>query len=363
MAGSEDLSDEQRARIHEMKRAYWTQEGVGKEYQYVAHKPEPVTRIKNVSEISLVLRSVAGHRILDAGAGTGRFTLPLKRAGFDVVALDISEEMLREALVHSRKSGNVAPMLKGDIERLPFEDGAFDSVVSITVVRHFPNWRDILAEYVRVLRPGGRIVFDLASGEQESLLGALGLGGANTVDFDPSGFDATVTVRELAHSADELGMSLVSASPSDFFNANQLLKRVLVADELAFMTELTKVLDCKDAMVLYELVARRFLPLLSPALSTSWMIVLEKCADQTPYAPPYRQVTPEESSGSPWERIEGVLRQCAGAHYDEYARECAQVLQGSPEAQAFAAFCHEHLLPRLPVEALYWDANGGTNTP
>ena len=51
----------------------------------------------------------------------------------------------------------------GDVEKLSFPDASFDTLLSLNVVVHFPHWRKLLPEWKRVVRPGGRIVFDVHS--------------------------------------------------------------------------------------------------------------------------------------------------------------------------------------------------------
>jgi len=98
----------------------------------------------------------AGARVLDTGAGTGAVTLPLQELagpnGF-VVALDPSAGMLAEG----RNRGIERPV-RGVGERLPFPDNSFDFVTMGYALRHVGDLADALAEYRRVLKPGGKVV-------------------------------------------------------------------------------------------------------------------------------------------------------------------------------------------------------------
>jgi len=92
-------------------------------------------------------------RVLDVGCGTGDFSERLQReAGATVVGLDLSRRMVE--LTHSR--GLLCA--EGDVQALPFRDGAFDAVVANRVLYHVPDLDRGLAEVVRVLEPGGRLV-------------------------------------------------------------------------------------------------------------------------------------------------------------------------------------------------------------
>ena len=95
-------------------------------------------------------------RVLDIGAGTGDLAEAFRRAGVGrVVALDVSGEMLRRA---RGKYGAEIEWLQGDGQRLPFADHQFDAVASAFVLRNLPQLEASLAEMVRVLKPGGRLV-------------------------------------------------------------------------------------------------------------------------------------------------------------------------------------------------------------
>lgn len=101
------------------------------------------------------LGSVRGLAVLDLGCGTGRHALWLASAGAIVTAVDFSEGMLAQA---NRKPGaGAVRFVVHDIQnRLPFEDGFFDLVVSGLVLEHIKDLYHFFFEVRRVLRPGGR---------------------------------------------------------------------------------------------------------------------------------------------------------------------------------------------------------------
>ena len=103
-----------------------------------------------------------GQRVLDAGAGPGRFTLELVRLGADVVAFDISPVQLEQ--LRSR-----LPQVEthlGDITDLSrFADDSFDATVCFGGPLSYvvDRGEDALAELVRVTRPGGHVLVSVMS--------------------------------------------------------------------------------------------------------------------------------------------------------------------------------------------------------
>lgn len=101
------------------------------------------------------------ERSLEIGAGTGYFTLNLLQAGVVEAATctDISPGMLAQLADNARRLGLNVATLQADAESLPFPDESFDIVLGHAVLHHVPDLRRAFAEFARVLRPGGRIVF------------------------------------------------------------------------------------------------------------------------------------------------------------------------------------------------------------
>jgi len=94
------------------------------------------------------------RRILDLGCGTGMFLKELSRHAEFVAGIDASLEMLRMANVRRGK----AALVLADADQLPFADGSFDAVVSVTLLQNMPDPAVTIKEVARVLRPGGRAI-------------------------------------------------------------------------------------------------------------------------------------------------------------------------------------------------------------
>ena len=108
-----------------------------------------------------MLAGRAPRHVLEAGCGTGYNALELeKRNGWRVVPLDLQ----MEGLAYARSMG-LARLVQGDVAALPFRSGAFDAVVSLDVIVHFPRGSEErpVAEFARVLAPGGLLVLRVSA--------------------------------------------------------------------------------------------------------------------------------------------------------------------------------------------------------
>jgi ubiquinone/menaquinone biosynthesis C-methylase UbiE len=98
--------------------------------------------------------------VLELGCGTGRVSLPLARAGIDLIGIDRSAQMLARAKRHPSLQ-----LIRGDIRALPFEDEAFPMVIApYGILQSLIRPRDLtatLASVARVLAPGGIFGIDL----------------------------------------------------------------------------------------------------------------------------------------------------------------------------------------------------------
>lgn len=95
-------------------------------------------------------------KVLDLATGTGFTAIAFAKVSKSVIALDKTEEMLEEAkkIAGSEGVSNVT-LVRGDVEKLPFEDSCFDIVTCRRAAHHFNDKSKFLSEVQRVLRPGG----------------------------------------------------------------------------------------------------------------------------------------------------------------------------------------------------------------
>jgi SAM-dependent methyltransferase len=112
-----------------------------------------------------------GTRVLDVAAGTGNASIPAAEHGAEVLASDLTPELLEAGRRRAEAAGVELEWAEADAERLPFEDGSFDLVMSSIGAMFAPHHEAVADELVRVCRPGGKI--GLLSWTPEGMIGAL----------------------------------------------------------------------------------------------------------------------------------------------------------------------------------------------
>jgi SAM-dependent methyltransferase len=100
-------------------------------------------------------------RALEIGAGTGYFTLNLMQEGVirDGVCTDVSPGMLAALRANAGRLGLGVETVEADAAALPFPDASFDLVLGHAVLHHLPELDRAFAEFLRVLQPGGTLLF------------------------------------------------------------------------------------------------------------------------------------------------------------------------------------------------------------
>jgi SAM-dependent methyltransferase len=98
---------------------------------------------------------------LEIGSGTGYFSLNLMQLGIveRLTATDISPGMLRRLAATAAELGLAVETATTEAEELPFDDESFDLVFGHAVLHHIPDLQRAMAEFRRVLRPGGAVAF------------------------------------------------------------------------------------------------------------------------------------------------------------------------------------------------------------
>lgn len=118
----------------------------------------PIGKLIKKYESQLVvemLRPEHGGKILDAGCGTGIFTLDMLSAGAYIFGLELSLPMLLQA--GKKLEGHPFYKVRGDMRNLPFSANVFDKTVSITAIEFIEDAKGAVEELFRVTKPGGCI--------------------------------------------------------------------------------------------------------------------------------------------------------------------------------------------------------------
>jgi ubiquinone/menaquinone biosynthesis C-methylase UbiE len=106
---------------------------------------------------------LSGH-VLELGGGSGAMAFELLRREPDMqlTMTDLDPEMVKRARARLSGFGDRARVVEGDATQLDFPDDTFDAVCSWLMLHHTIRWEEVLAEAVRVTRPGGSVVgYDL----------------------------------------------------------------------------------------------------------------------------------------------------------------------------------------------------------
>jgi len=150
---------------NEHAEAPWYERSFGELYPLIYRHRDDGTAVKEVGALFEALRQSGAKRVLDLCCGAGRHAAAMQSLGFNVIGLDLSPQLLAEAGGRSSLAGR---LVRADMRRLPFEDGApgagFDLVVNLfTSFGYFARDSEnaaAFAEMARVLRPGGTLVVD-----------------------------------------------------------------------------------------------------------------------------------------------------------------------------------------------------------
>lgn len=106
--------------------------------------------LHHVRRVAEAFPGLAGMRILEVGCGRGHLLRVMQDAGALAAGVDLNPQAIAQ--------GEARDMAVAAATDLPFPDAAFDALVSVHTIEHLPDLDAALAEMVRVVRPGGRLL-------------------------------------------------------------------------------------------------------------------------------------------------------------------------------------------------------------
>lgn len=163
------------------------------------------TAMVRLNRIAALCR-VPAPRLLDVGCGIGAVMEAALQRGWTAVGADISRAVVESC----RENGFDCELIENG--RLPFPDASFDILTSWSVIEHVDDVRAVLADWRRVLRPGGILALDTSS----ALCWKARLLGARYRGFWPHGHTYTFTPDTLGRFLHEAGFRVL---PRPFFGS------------------------------------------------------------------------------------------------------------------------------------------------
>jgi SAM-dependent methyltransferase len=172
-----------------------------------------------------------GERVLDLATGTGNAALLAARAGATVTGIDAAPRLIDVARARAAETGVDVSFVVGDVQELPFGDGAFDLALSVFGLIFASDPDRALGEMLRVLRPDGCALLTawIPDGPIDAMVGVFARAVAALTGPQPARFPwhNPVAVAELAarHGAQarfrEARLTVVADSPEAYLEAGE----------------------------------------------------------------------------------------------------------------------------------------------
>ena len=126
--------------------------------QFDSFTKQPISENRLEIALGQPLETIKGLKVLEAGSGAGRFTEVLLKYGAEVYSFDLSDAV--EANYENNMPHQNLTLFQGDIMDIHFQDDFFDISLCLGVLQHTPSSVDSIRELTRVLKKGGKLVFD-----------------------------------------------------------------------------------------------------------------------------------------------------------------------------------------------------------
>ena len=145
-------------RVKEQVAAHWDRRAAHFDEDFGHSIRTPAERAAWDRILDLILGDRPAGDALDVGCGTGFLAFELAARGHRVTGVDFAPAMLAEARRKAAERGTSVRFEEADAEQLPFPAGSFDFAISRHVLWTLPHPEAAIDDWIRVLRPGGRLV-------------------------------------------------------------------------------------------------------------------------------------------------------------------------------------------------------------
>lgn len=176
--------------------------------------------------------AVAGQKIVDVGCGGGILSEGLARLGADVLGIDLSEDLIDIADLHSLETGITVQYQKISAEAMAEQQPAgFDHVTCMEMLEHVPDPAAIIAACAKMVKPGGMVFFSTLNRQPKAYLLAI-LGAEYLLRMLPKGthdYKTFIKPSELCQTARSVGLELVDMIGISY---NPLNKRFSLGNDM-----------------------------------------------------------------------------------------------------------------------------------
>ncbi len=134
-------------------------EKLDKEYSKYAKAYDIAVKLLPVWKtwIKAVIPYIEGNRVLEASFGTGYLLLQYAD-NYETYGIDFNNNMIEIAKKNLTRKGVQASLQRANVEKLPFPDSYFDTIVNTMAFSGYPNGKLAMAEFYRVLKESGRLL-------------------------------------------------------------------------------------------------------------------------------------------------------------------------------------------------------------
>ncbi len=148
--------------VHQLSELISMYKSLANMYDEDAHtKAAEISNYLTEKNLIKSLSSLSVNTVLDAGGGTGKWSLFLSEHGYDVTMMDASQEMIDISMDKMKYAEEDIKVIKGDIENTSFANNSFDLVMAEGgVISLTPNPAEMLKEFARITKTGGYIWID-----------------------------------------------------------------------------------------------------------------------------------------------------------------------------------------------------------